>query len=105
MCYLGGCQGGKAAVNLLLGKVNPSGKLAETFPRNLADTPSADNYPAVNGQALYRESIFIGYRYYQAAQKKVRWPFGYGLSYTAFEYSDLAVSAERFDPEAGVRCV
>lgn len=102
MCYLGGCQGGKAAVNLLLGKVNPSGKLAETFPRNLADTPSADNYPAVNGQALYRESIFIGYRYYQAAQKKVRWPFGYGLSYTAFEYLDLAVSAERFDPEAGV---
>ena len=94
MCYLGGCQGGSAAVRLLLGERSPSGKLAETFPRNLSDTPSADNYPAVNGVALYRESIFIGYRYYDAAKKKVRWPFGYGLSYTTFEYSDLRLDGD-----------
>ena len=102
MAYLGGCQGGAAIVNLLLGKVNPSGKLAETFPRNLADTPCADNYPATNGLALYRESIFIGYRYYQAAHKKVRWPFGYGLSYTTFAYKDLTLSSDHFDPAKGV---
>ncbi len=98
MAYLGGCQGGKAVVDLLLGKANPCGKLAETFPRNLADTPSADNFPAVNGVALYRESIFIGYRYYDAAQKKVRWPFGHGLSYTTFDYTDLELDSDRFQP-------
>lgn len=106
MAYLGGCQGGKGIVDVLLGKQNFSGRLAETFPRNLADTPSADNYPAVNGVALYRENIFIGYRYYDAAQKKVRWPFGHGLSYTTFEYAGLTLDHEHFAPgkPLTVRC-
>ncbi len=97
MAYLGGCQGGSAVVDLLFGTVNPSGRLAETFPRNLSDTPSADNYPAVNGVALYRESVFVGYRYYQAAKKKVRWPFGHGLSYTTFTYSGLTLDHDQLE--------
>jgi len=92
LTYLGGSQGGKAAVNLLLGKANPSGKLAETFPRKLSDTPCY-RYYADKYVAQYRESIFTGYRYYDAAQKDVLFPFGFGLSYTSFEYGDITLSS------------
>ncbi len=104
LTYLGGCQGGKAAVNLLLGKANPSGKLAETFPLQLSDTPCYRQY-ADKYVAQYRESIFTGYRYYDTAQKDVLFPFGYGLSYTSFEYGDLALSSStiREDEDLTVR--
>ncbi len=85
---LGGQAVGAAAVDLLSGKVNPSGKLAETFPFAVEDVPAAANF-GDRWQTQYRESLFIGYRYVDAAGIKVRFPFGYGLSYTSFEYSDL----------------
>lgn len=94
LTYLGGCQGGKAAVNLLLGLTNPSGKLAETFPLKLSDTPSHKHFANDKFIAQYRESIFTGYRYYEIAQREVLFPFGHGLSYTTFEYSDLKLSSQ-----------
>ena len=74
--------------------VNPSGKLAETFPLKLADTPAYINFPGENGQVRYGEGIFIGYRYYDAKEMPVLFPFGYGLSYTTFAYSNPRVSAD-----------
>ena len=101
LTYLGGCQGGKAAVNLLLGIANPSGKLAETFPLKLSDTPCYKHFANDKFVAQYRESIFTGYRYYDTAQKEVLFPFGHGLSYTTFVYSDLKLSRHRMsDTEA-----
>lgn len=91
---LGGQAVGAAVVDLLTGKVNPSGKLCETYPVALEDAPAQLNF----GERLvseYRESIYVGYRYYEKAQKAVRFPFGFGLSYTSFEYSDLSLSAEQ----------
>jgi beta-glucosidase len=88
---LGGQSTGAASVDLLFGKVNPSGKLSETYPLELADNPSYAQF----GQRLttqYRESIYVGYRYYDTAEKAVLFPFGHGLSYTRFEYSDLKLS-------------
>ena len=85
MLYLGGESGGSAAAKLLLGEVSPSGRLAETFPETLADTPAARDYPGGH-VALHRESLFIGYRFYDAARRAPRYPFGHGLSYTAFSY-------------------
>lgn len=91
LSYLAGCQGGRATANVLLGRANPSGKLAETWPVRLADTPCADFYPEPGRQAPYRESLYVGYRFYDAADVEVAYPFGYGLSYTTFSYSDLRV--------------
>ncbi len=93
LMYLSGCQGGKASANLLLGNVNPSGKLAETFPLRLADTPCYRHYASDKYVTQYRESIFTGYRYYDAAGKGVLFPFGHGLSYTTFEYANLKLSS------------
>lgn len=96
-CYLGGQAGGPAAVDILLGDVNPSGKLAETFPLRLSDTPCYRYYPGGPDTVTYRESVYVGYRYYDTAKKKVLFPFGHGLSYTRFTYTDMALSAERID--------
>ncbi len=93
-CYLGGEASGSAAADILFGDVNPSGKLAETYPLSLSDNPSYNYYPGHTATVEYRESVFVGYRYYDTAHKNVRFPFGYGLSYTNFEYSDLNVSAD-----------
>ena len=90
MLYLGGEAAGSAAADLLLGKVSPSGRLAETFPVVLHDTPCAQHYPG-GRIAQHRESIYIGYRFYDAAGKETRFPFGYGLSYTTFSYRDMRV--------------
>jgi beta-glucosidase len=90
--YLGGEAGGSAAVDLLYGDVNPSGKLAETYPLALSDTPCAATYNVHRLSAEYRESIYVGNRYYDSAQRPVLFPFGYGLSYTSFTYSDLKLS-------------
>ncbi len=93
--FLGGQAGGSAAVDVLFGAVNPSGKLAETYPLQLEDNPSYHYFPAGPKTVEYRESIYVGYRYYDKVCKPVRFPFGYGLSYTRFTYSDLQVSAQR----------
>ena len=87
--YLGGQAGAGAVVDLLSGKANPCGKLAETYPISYADTPAFNNFPGNPATVEYRESIYIGYRYYEKAGVPVRFPFGHGLSYTTFEYSDL----------------
>ena len=87
--YLGGDQVGRSALDLLYGKVNPSGKLAETWPLKVADNPSYLNFPGENGIVEYNEGIYIGYRYYDKKEMEVEYLFGHGLSYTSFEYSDL----------------
>lgn len=89
--YLGGEAGGKAMVNCLIGKTNPSGKLAESYPEKLSDIPCYKNYPGTELTVEYQEGIYIGYRYYDKTNKKLIYPFGYGLSYTDFKYSDLRV--------------
>ncbi len=89
---LAGEAGAAAVVDLLYGKVNPSGKLAETYPLALRDNPSYSNFPGNQKTVEYRESVYVGYRYYDTAGKDVLFPFGYGLSYTSFEYSGLRVS-------------
>ena len=94
MGYLSGEAGAGALVDLLLGKANPSGKLAESWPLKIEDNPSYHHFPGYQRTVEYRESIFIGYRYYDTAQLDVRYPFGYGLSYTTFEYSELKLSAD-----------
>ncbi len=97
---LGGQAVGSAIVDVLLGKVNPSGKLAETFPMRLEDTPAYLNYPGEEGYVRYGEGLFVGYRYYDKKKIAPMFPFGYGLSYTTFEYTGLSVSkAEITDSE------
>ena len=90
--YMGlpGQAGGEAVADLLYGRSNPSGKLAESWPISYRDVPSSEIY-GKTADALYQEGIYVGYRYYEKAGVPVRWPFGYGLSYTAFTYSNLAV--------------
>lgn len=90
--YLGGQAGGEAVANILFGKVNPSGKLAETWPLKLADNPAHLNF-GDKKHVEYREGIFIGYRYYDKKEMDVRFPFGFGLSYTTFEYSNLRLGS------------
>ncbi|MDD6012704.1 MAG: glycoside hydrolase family 3 C-terminal domain-containing protein [Oscillospiraceae bacterium] len=93
--YLGGQAGGEAAYNIIYGKVNPSGKLAETFPFNNEDNVVAKYFPMGPRTVEYRESIFVGYRFFDKAKKAVQYPFGHGLSYTKFEYSDAVLSKEK----------
>lgn len=95
--YLGGEAGAEAMVNCLTGKVNPSGKLAETYPLSLEDTPCYNYYPGTEVSVEYKESIYVGYRYYDKISKNVLFPFGYGLSYTTFEYSNLNVEEDEED--------
>ena len=100
--WMMGQAGGGAIADVLFGKVNPSGKLAETFPLRLVDTPAQINFPGGNGEVRYGEGIFIGYRYYDAKEVPVQFPFGYGLSYTTFVYSNPKVSAKSFKDVDGV---
>ncbi len=88
---LGGENVGTAAVNLLYGAGNPSGKLSETWPKKLSDNPSYLNFPGEDGKPVYAEGIYIGYRYYDKKEMDVLFPFGYGLSYTKFAYSGLTL--------------
>jgi beta-glucosidase len=87
--YLGGQAMAGAAAEILFGDCNPSGKLAETFPQHLRDTPCFINFPGGSRQVEYREGLFVGYRYYDKTGVPPLFPFGYGLSYTTFAYSDL----------------
>ena len=93
-CYLNGQAGAGAVMDILTGDVNPSGKLSETIPRRLEDTPAYRYYPSQERTSEYRESLYVGYRYYDTADVPVLYPFGFGLSYTTFEYSGLEVNEE-----------
>ncbi len=93
--YLGGQAGAGAMADALLGKVNPSGKLNETWPLQLEDTPACAYFPSKERTAEYREGLYIGYRYYDTANIPVRYPFGHGLSYTTFLYSDIRAEKDR----------
>ena len=93
-CYLNGQAGAGAVMDILTGDVNPSGKLSETIPRRLEDTPAYRYYPSQERTSEYRESLYVGYRYYDTAEVPVLYPFGFGLSYTTFEYSGLEVNEE-----------
>lgn len=93
--YLGGQAVGGAVCDILFGKVNPSAKLPETFPLRLEDNPSYLSYIGEGDVVEYREGIFVGYRYYDKKKMDVLFPFGYGLSYTTFAYSNLTVDKER----------
>lgn len=90
---LSGQAGGKAVANILVGKVNPSGKTSETYPLSFEDNPTFGNYPGQPVVSEHKESVYIGYRYYDTAGKDVLFPFGHGLSYTKFEYSDINLSS------------
>lgn len=91
---LGGQAGGAAVANILTGKVNPSGKTSETYPVSFEANPTFGNYPGGPVTSEHKESVYIGYRYYDSANEDVVFPFGYGLSYTTFEYSDIKLSAD-----------
>ncbi len=95
--YLGGQASGGAVADILTGAVNPSGKLPETYPIKYEDTPAVNNFPGNPASVEHREGIYIGYRYYEKANKPVRYPFGHGLSYTSFEYSNIKLSANEID--------
>ena len=91
---LGGQAGAGAVADALTGKVNPCGKLAETWPLTYADVPSAADFATRRKTVEYREGLYIGYRYFTTAEKAVRFPFGYGMSYTTFAYSDMAADEQ-----------
>ncbi len=90
--WLTGQAGGGALADILLGVVNPSGKLSETFPQSHADTPTAHEFPGMNKQVLYHEGLFIGYRHYDQKNMAPLFPFGFGLSYTQFAFKDIRIS-------------
>ncbi|MBO4688480.1 MAG: glycoside hydrolase family 3 C-terminal domain-containing protein [Clostridiales bacterium] len=92
MAYLPGQEGAGAIADILYGKVNPSGKIAETFPLKLSDTPTYLHF-GEKRQTLYAESVFVGYRYYDAANMQVLFPFGHGLSYSSYSYGDISLSS------------
>jgi beta-glucosidase len=100
--WMMGQAGGGAIADVLYGKVNPSGKLAETYPLKLIDTPAYINYPGEDGAVRYGEGIFMGYRYYDTKEIPTLFPFGYGMSYTTFDYQNPKVSSQTFRDEDGL---
>ncbi len=100
--WMMGQAGGAAVADILFGRVNPCGKLAETFPLKLSDTPAYLNWPGGAGEVRYGEGLFIGYRSYDARETPVLFPFGYGLSYTEFAYHNAKASAETFKAADGL---
>ncbi|GMQ58981.1 glycoside hydrolase family 3 C-terminal domain-containing protein [Vallitalea sediminicola] len=100
--YLGGQAGGGAVADILYGVVNPSGKLAETFPIRLNHNPSSLNYPGKENKVCYKEGLFVGYRYYDAKDMDTLFPFGHGLSYTTFEYTDIEVNKNKIQDSENV---
>jgi beta-glucosidase len=99
--YLPGQNGGEATYSLLFGEISPSGKLAETWPYNYSDVPFGDDFGKTQNE-IYKESVFVGYRYYTTVGKKTRYPFGYGLSYTSFAYENMTV--EETESEFHISC-
>lgn len=97
--FIPGCQGSRALADIIYGRVNPSGKLALTFPEKYEDTPTWLNFPGYNGEVWYGEGIFVGYRYYDTKGIAPKYPFGYGLSYTEFEITGLKPEKMIFENE------
>lgn len=97
--YLAGEAVGEAETEILFGKANPSGKLPETFPIKLSDTPCYQYFPGTFNTVEHREGIYVGYRYYETAKKEVLFPFGHGLSYTTFKYSNMKLSKSSVTPD------
>jgi beta-glucosidase len=97
--WLPGQEGGNALADVLFGDVNPSGKLPTTHPLRYQDNPAYINFPGENGKVFYGEGIFVGYRYYEKREMAVRFPYGFGLSYTTFEYSNLKLDKDTYGPE------
>jgi beta-glucosidase len=100
--WMMGQAGGAAIADVLFGRINPSGKLAETFPLKLSDTPAHINWPGEAGEVRYGEGLFIGYRYYESKEMPVLFPFGFGLSYTTFSYSNPKASTHSFKDVDGL---
>ncbi len=100
--WLGGQAGGGAIADVIAGRTNPSGKLSETFPKRLQDTPTFPDFPALNRRASYGEGVFIGYRYYDKKEVEPLFPFGFGLSYTTFAYTRIKASAPSIKDADGV---
>ncbi|MDQ0257055.1 beta-glucosidase [Evansella vedderi] len=100
--YLGGQAFGGAVADVLFGAVNPSGKLAETFPQKLSHNPSHLNFPGEGDKVEYKEGIFVGYRYYDTKEIEPLFPFGYGLSYTTFDYTTISVNKKELTDEETV---
>jgi beta-glucosidase len=98
MMWYGGQEGGHALANVLFGDFTPSGKLPVTFPRKIEDTPAFGHYPGENLHTEYAEGLYVGYRHYDRANIEPLFPFGHGLSYTKFEYSDLKVTPDKIGP-------
>ncbi len=90
--WFGGQEGGHAVADILFGDANPSGKLTVTFPKKWEDSPSFGNYPGKNGEVHYAEGIYVGYRFYETKNVEPQFPFGFGLSYTSYEYSNLKIN-------------
>jgi beta-glucosidase len=103
--WLGGQAGGSAVADLLFGRENPSGRLAETIPLRIEDTPSFTNFPGEGGHVTYGEGVFVGYRHYDSVDREVAYPFGHGLSYTTFAYSDLTLESGPARDQTTVRGV
>ena len=104
LAYMGGQETGSAVADVLSGAINPSGKLAQTMPASYSDVPSSATFPGtdIDGDGLvdksyYNEGIYVGYRYYSSFEKPVAYPFGHGLSYTTFDYSDAKVVSNTLD--------
>jgi len=102
-CYLAGQAGGSAIAELLFGLANPCGKLAETFPEKLSHNPSYLNFPGEDDRVEYREGIFVGYRYYDKKGIEPLFPFGYGLSYTSFEYTGIFIDKKEISDTETVK--
>ena len=96
--WYSGQESGNALTDVLFGEVNPAGRLPQTWPVRLEDNPAYINYPGENGQVHYGEGIFVGYRYYDKKKIKPLFPFGYGLSYTTFKYSNLLLPNKEIAP-------
>ncbi len=112
LAYMGGQDTGNAIADVLSGDVNPSGKLAQTFPASYNDVPSASSFPGVDTDGdgkpddiYYNEGIYVGYRYFSSFDKAVSYPFGYGLSYTKFGYADAAVTENTLDAKGATGSV
>jgi beta-glucosidase len=101
--WLGGEAGAGAIADVLFGDVNPSGKLAVTFPERIEDIPGYHNFPGENGKHVYSEGIFVGYRYYEKKDIKPTFPFGYGLSYTQFQYSGIKLDKDTMTNEDSLK--
>ncbi len=93
-----GQECGNGIADVLFGDVNPSGRLSQTWPARLEDNPAYINYPGENGRVLYGEGLYVGYRYYDVKKIAPLYPFGYGLSYTTFEYADLKLDKDAYSP-------